>query len=106
MEMLEAISDMEDFLGGRSQAEFLASPLIRQAVSFGMLRLGEGANQLSSDLKARAPDAPWQEMVLLRHRVAHGYASVDPRIIWAVAATRLDELRTTLRRLLADFEEP
>jgi uncharacterized protein with HEPN domain len=106
--MLEAIADIQGFVHGVDQTGFLMDTMKRQAVSFGLLRIGEGANQLSQATKALAPHVPWTDMTALRHRIAHGYSSVDVHVIWLIASTRLDALKTTLLQMLDELgpEEP
>jgi uncharacterized protein with HEPN domain len=39
--------------------------------------LGEAAGQLSTDVKDKFPDMPWQQPIRLRNRIVHGYWSID-----------------------------
>jgi uncharacterized protein with HEPN domain len=67
---------------------YMESLLHRLSVERLMITLGEALNkavQQERDVEARIPDA--RQSIDFRHRVIHGYDSVDSNVVW-VAATR------------------
>jgi len=55
---------------------------------------------LSEETKRRAPNVPWQAIISLRHRIAHGYETVDHRLIWQIARQDLPGLGGAVASLL------
>jgi uncharacterized protein with HEPN domain len=59
--------------------------------------------RLSDDTRRKRLEAPWAKIVGLRHRLAHGYTSIDHSILWSVATTHVRELADIAGALLADL---
>ena len=97
--MTACLDRLAIYTAGRTVEAFLAEPMRVDAVAMNLLVIGEGANQLSEELKALVP-APWPSIVGLRHRLAHAYPGVDPTILWNSAVARAPELRALLSDLL------
>ena len=89
---LQAIAERIDLVDGwtrgLSEAEFLSDLKLRDAVAMSLLVIGETARRMSEETRRRAPTVPWPAIISLRHRIAHGYETVDHRLIWQI--TRLD----------------
>ena len=50
---------------------------------------------------ARAEDVPWDALVGLRNRLAHGYFAVDLDLVWTMVQTDLPILEAAVQQLLA-----
>jgi uncharacterized protein with HEPN domain len=64
--------------------------------------IGEAANKVTAATQTGAPQIPWREMIGMRHRLVHGYASVDHDIVWDVVSGDLPEVIEALKKLLAE----
>ena len=64
--------------------------------------IGEAASKVSELTRASAPQIPWREIVGMRNRLVHGYASVDHDIVWDVVSGDLAEVMDALQELLSD----
>ena len=64
--------------------------------------IGEAASKVSEVTKASSPQIPWREIVGMRNRLVHGYASVDHDIVWDVVAGDLAEVIDALQELLSE----
>ena len=64
--------------------------------------IGEAATKLSAGTKGSAPQIPWREIIGMRNRLVHGYASVDHDIVWDVLSGDLPEVINSPEELLAD----
>ena len=62
--------------------------------------IGEAARKVSAATKAGAPQIPWREIIGMRNRLVHGYASVDHDIVWDVVSSDLAEVIDALVELL------
>ncbi len=98
-EMLEAARKIEIYTTGMAEAEFLAAGLTADAVSLNLLVIGEGALRLTEDTRRRQSEIPWRDLIGLRHRIAHGYARIDLRIVWRIVQDDLPRLMQQLERL-------
>ena len=85
-----------------TEAEFLADLKGRDAAAMSLLVIGETARRLLDETKARAPEIPWSAIVSLRNRIAHGYETVDHRLVWQVLIEDLPELAGAVERLLTE----
>ena len=67
--------------------------------------IGEAASKISAETRSSAPAIPWREIVGMRNRLVHGYASVDHDIVWDVVSRDLVEVIESLEALLAASSE-
>jgi uncharacterized protein with HEPN domain len=100
--MLGAIERIERYTRNMSDAAFLTDELVQDAVIRNLEIIGEAARNIERDhptFAAAHPDVPWEEMYLMRNRVAHGYFSVDLGIVWQTLQRELPPLQQLLSRL-------
>ena len=64
--------------------------------------IGEAASKISAATRENTTQIPWREIVGMRNRLVHGYASVDHDIVWDVVSGDLVEIIEALESLLAD----
>ena len=96
--MIEALDKVQRYTAEVTPEAFLASTLVQDAVALNFLVVGECANHLTDFAKAQT-EAPWPQIVSLRHRIAHGYQFVDRMTIFGLATDDADALRTALLTL-------
>jgi uncharacterized protein with HEPN domain len=58
--------------------------------------VGEAASRVSPTTRERLSGIPWTEIVGMRNRLIHGYASVDHDVVWTVVSRDLPALVSTL----------
>lgn len=81
----EAIDDIRRRIGECEIGVFVADRDEHALAAFRLSIIGENANKLSDELKARHPDLPWPDMVAFRNIVSHEYHRVDPALVWEAA---------------------
>lgn len=101
VEIEDAIARIEQFTSGYDKQRFLADERTCAAVAMYILVIGEAARRLSHVSKNEAPEIPWPIIVSLRHRIAHGYKSIDQRIVWDIVENHFAPLRAAVARMLA-----
>lgn len=74
-----------------------ADRLRRLAVERLLEIIGESANAVSDEFRARHPDVPWRDVIGLRVVLAHHYHRVDPNQVWVIAANEVPRLAERLR---------
>lgn len=102
--MLQAIERINRYVAGLDQAGFLANDEKQDAVIRNIEILGEAANNIRQhhpDFAVAHADIPWDDIYLMRNRVAHGYFSVDLDIVWRTIRNELPGLERSVRSLLA-----
>ena len=103
---LVALRKVPRFLGSRTLAQYLGDELCQSAVERQLEVAGDALGQLrkvDAALFARIPDG--DIVVAFRNVLAHGYATLDHRRVYEIAATRAGELLKVLEALLAEFPE-
>lgn len=92
----EAISKIERFTRGKTEADFLSDDLVQDAVIRNLEIIGEAVTKLSPEFKTRHDDVPWGEIAGMRNRLIHAYMSVNLEIVWS---TIQEVLPTFLARI-------
>jgi uncharacterized protein with HEPN domain len=101
-QMQVAASDVCDFTKGMDKAAFLENLIVQRAVGMSILMLGEAVVRLARDnpeFLVDHPEIPWQNILGLRNRIAHGYFNIDLNIVWETANTSLPNLLDQLQFL-------
>lgn len=100
----QAIGRILDYTqGGRS--DFVATPMIQDAVMRNLEIVGEAASKLSEETKTQMPEIPWRRVVDFRNVLIHSYWSVDPDIVWRVLSDDLPVLRESVENAASRFTE-
>jgi uncharacterized protein with HEPN domain len=103
---LQAIAERIDLVrqwtDSLDEAEFLADLKLRDAVAMSLLVIGETARRLSEETKGRAPAVPWPAIISLRHRIAHGYETVDHQLVWQIVQRDLPGLARQIENLISE----
>lgn len=100
-DMRIAVERILRFTAGKTFVHYLEDELLQSAVERQFEIIGEAASQLSrvdSRVAGQLSDLP--RMVAFRNMLIHGYAVVDPRIVWGVVEGNLPALYRQLNQLL------
>jgi uncharacterized protein with HEPN domain len=100
-DIADRIDLISSWIGGLNEATFMADLRTRDAVALNIQLIGEAARRLNEEVKRRAPEIPWSSIVALRNRIAHGYETVNHRLVWRIVSDDLPGLRVAVARLLA-----
>lgn len=98
LQMLEHAREAHDLVSGRRREDLSTDRLLRLALERLAEIVGEAANRVSRSTQERFPGVPWREAVSMRHRVSHGYDTVDCDTLW-------DTIRDDFPPLIAAIEE-
>jgi len=78
--------------GGRKRADLDSDRQFNLALVRLLEIVGEAANRVPEDQRARIPEVPWLQIVGLRNRLIHGYDEVDFDILWQIVSRDLPRL--------------
>ncbi len=85
---------------GRSRDDLERDDLLAAGLERFIEVVGEAASKVSEATRRDLTGVPWREIIGMRNRLVHGYASVDHDITWEVAAVDLPALVAELERAL------
>ena len=98
--MLEAISNIEEFLDGITQFDdFESNKVLCHAVIYNIQCIGECSYKLSRGFVAAHPEIDWESIEGLRHVLVHDYYSVSLGRIWNILEKDIPKLKAYLLNL-------
>jgi len=100
MHMLEACNRVQAFIDDRERRDLEKDEMLRLALQYLVLTLGEAAKHIPLDTQLKAPEILWRAMAASRDRMAHGYFDINLDMLWAMASSDIPALREGLNRLL------
>ncbi len=103
---LLALRKIPRYLAQRSLSAYLEDDYCQSAVERQLEIAGDALGKLrkiDGDLFAKIPEGDL--VVAFRNVLAHGYATLDHRRVYEIAATRADELLRVLEELLSQMPE-
>ncbi len=104
----DALTATEEILADTGSVDlegFLADTMRQRATYYAFAVLGEALNKVvQHDPSLSDVVTDRQLAVDMRNRLIHGYTSVDPVIIWAIAKTDIPNIQEELRALLGDSD--
>jgi uncharacterized protein with HEPN domain len=110
---LAALDDVEAaakrilaYIKGLNSEQFTTDSMVRDAVTMNFVVIGEAVNRLPGAVTARFPGVPWRDVVSLRNRIVHGYATLQPDRLWTIATREVGELLTVVQVITADVDPP
>jgi uncharacterized protein with HEPN domain len=106
LDMLNAARAVQEFVTGKSFADYEASLLLRSAVERQVEIIGEAVRAISEVFKQAHPEIPWRPIMAQRHRLAHEYGDIDNSLIWTVATVHVPALIAQLEPLIPPAPPP
>jgi uncharacterized protein with HEPN domain len=95
------LEDTQDAISFASEADnidvFSSNKLICKAVVMSILNIGELTKHLSQEYKATYNEIPWKNISGMRDVAAHGYHTMNHKIIWDVVKNYLPDLERFLQ---------
>lgn len=99
-DMLDAATNVRQFVSGKSLADYESDVLLRSAVERQIEIIGEAARHVSSDFQNAHPEISWRPITAQRHVLAHDYGEIKHDLIWRVATIHVPELIKLLEPLV------
>jgi uncharacterized protein with HEPN domain len=82
--MRDAARKCLQFTRGKSQAQVEGDEILSLALIRLLEIMGEAAARIPAEQRGALPTIRWKGVIGLRHRLIHGYASVDFDIVWDI----------------------
>jgi uncharacterized protein with HEPN domain len=98
--MLDAAREIGSLTAGMSREGFTSDRVVSLAVIRLLEVLGEAANGVSEDLRARHGVLPWGRMISMWNRLIHGYYDLNLDIIWSTVSEDVPPLVQALEEVI------
>ncbi len=90
---------------GRHELEtFLATQITYDATLRNLELIGETATHIPAEVRERAPQIPWRQIIATRNRLIHGYLGIDDEVLWSIVQDDIPSLLDNLRALRAELD--
>ena len=100
-DILQAAEKIQSFVKDLDESDYYLSDLVQSAVERQFEIIGEAANKLLKIAPEYGQNIPeLKSTVAFRNVLIHGYASVDPKLVWGVISRNLDGLIDNVRHAL------
>ena len=99
-DILEAITEIQNFTDGMDFDTFREDARTVRAVEMNFIVIGESANQIPAAVEEKYPDIPWNLMRAMRNRIVHVYFRMDEKLLWDTVHNDLPPLIPLLERML------
>jgi uncharacterized protein with HEPN domain len=103
LHMLDSARRAVAFVGPRAREDLSLDDVSTLGLIKSIEVVGEAASQVSDPTRARFPEVPWTSIVAMRHRMVHGYDSIDLDIVWNTATKALPALVRQLESAIERF---
>ena len=84
-DILDAIDDIESFVGEMTYEEFVKDRKTMNAVVRSIEIIGEASKNIPETIKAKYTEIPWKQMAGMRDKLIHAYFGVDVETLWKAA---------------------
>jgi uncharacterized protein with HEPN domain len=105
-DLVDSTRAVRDYLDGISREHWDEDRVLRDAVLYRLLLLGEIASALPDALRDRYPDVAWRQIRAFRNLAVHKYFSVDWAVVWQIAREEVPVLEQQAMDIMrAEFPE-
>lgn len=84
----------------RSFEEYSRDWVLQDAIKMNLFQIGELANHVTEKRKMKLSAIPWKNMIGMRNIIAHGYISIDEKLLWETCVKDVPELKKKLEAAL------
>jgi len=102
---MEAIEDIEAFVGGMDFDSFYADKKTRSAVVWRLEVIGEAAKNIPASIRSKYRELPWKDMAGMRDKISHFYFGIDFKVVWEVVRKKLPIVRSVIQQMITELKE-
>lgn len=104
-DILAAIDNIEDFVGGMTLEEFKADEKTSSAVIRKFEIIGEAVKHIPPKIRDKYKEVKWKSMAGMRDRLIHAYFGIDYDLVWSAIKTEIPNLKPKLKKVILDMEQ-
>ena len=105
-DVLQSVEEIEEFIFGISYSDFLKDIKTQRAVERNLEIIGEALNRvkrLDHEILERVSEH--YKIIGMRNILAHGYDSIDEKILWKAISEHLPILKKEVSKILAQDDQ-
>ena len=99
--MLDHAKEALALIAGKDKKELQNDRVLELALIRLVEIVGEASAKVSPDTQQKFPSIPWSQIIGMRNRLIHGYASVDLDVLWDTIEVDLPPLVSALEKILS-----
>ncbi len=99
-DMLEFCGRVFEYTSGMDKGQFLEDRMRFDATLRNLELIGEAASRVPDDLRGKAPEIAWRQVIGTRNRLAHAYLTLDADTLWLLITGSVPQLGKQLEALL------
>jgi uncharacterized protein with HEPN domain len=105
-DLVDNARTVRGYLDGVTRERWDGAAMLRDAVLYRMMLIGEIASALPDDLRDRHPDVAWRQIRAFRNLAVHKYFGVDWAVVWKIAQEEPSVLeKQALAIITAEFPD-
>jgi uncharacterized protein with HEPN domain len=98
--MLDKAHEALSLVSGKTRQDYDRDTALRLALTHLIQVIGEAARRVSSQIRERYPEIPWDAIAGMRSKIVHDYMNVDEDIVWDSVTQELQPLIEELKKVL------
>jgi len=104
-QMLDHAREAVALTAGKNQDDLLHERVLQLALVRLVEVIGEAAARVSENTQTKYRSIPWRDVISMRHKLIHGYDSVDIVVLWDTITDDLPKLIIELERACQQGQE-
>ncbi|MGA2385410.1 MAG: DUF86 domain-containing protein [Candidatus Bathyarchaeia archaeon] len=104
-DILDAIDDIECFVGKMTYEEFAKDRKTMNAVVRSIEIIGEASKNIPERIKTKYKELPWKQMAGMRDKLIHAYFGLDVETLWKAATQDISPLKKSIQAILKEQEK-
>ena len=97
-DIMEAIQDIEAFVGDMDFDAFQSDRKTMSAVVWMLEVIGEAAKNIPATVRGRYKELPWKDMAGMRDKISHFYFGIDLKIVWEAVRKKLPVVKRPFKK--------
>lgn len=102
--ILECLDLIEEYVKGKTHADFLASTQLQDAIIRRIEIIGEASKGIPPQIKDRHQEIPWKRVAGMRDILIHEYFGVDLELTWRAVVKELPDFKKRVHAIREELK--
>lgn len=98
--IINYIDDVEKYIEGLNDMEFLDDKKTITACAFTVSQIGEISKEITEETVQKYDEIPWKSIKGMRNKIVHNYENVDLSVLWGTIKNSLPDLKDKLKNII------